>query len=218
MVRACVGSHAGANGRANAVVRKIDRRSPILMNTKHSRFIRSAFSFTMGLIGFVAEIAVLLCIIGGVVSNAYVCATCDMLRLGNGFGEIGPWRADISGLTNGCVSWNKAQTDDWIIKMGRATSMMALCFGVIFLVVGFIHQCCCKFPFAQCLLNISGTCITLSLALVWPMIRSDTCTQYGCTWGGGATALVLSMIFYFAASIFACFMREPRYVRNEQRD
>jgi len=172
----------------------------------------------MGLIGLLAEIAVLLCIIGGIVSNAYLVGTCDMLRLGGGLlGQIGPWRADIYDRNTGCVSWNKSDVDDTLIKMGRATSMMALCFGFIFLIVGFIKQCCCKLPCAQMLLNISGTCVTLSLALVWPMIRSDVCDQYGCTWGGGATALTLSMIFYFAASVFSCCMREPRYVRKQQR-
>lgn len=170
----------------------------------------------MGLIGLIAEICVLLCIIGGIISNCYVVATCDMLQLGAG-GQIGPWRADIWGITNGCESWSKSDTDDSLIKMGRATSMMALCFGFIFLIVGFVKQCCCKMPFAQCILNICGTGVTLSLALVWPMIRSDTCKLYGCSWGGGATALTLAMIFYFAASIFACFMRPPRYERRQQR-
>lgn len=30
-------------------------------------------------------------------------------------GQIGPWRADIPGITDGCVGWDKDQTnaDDW---------------------------------------------------------------------------------------------------------
>lgn len=30
-------------------------------------------------------------------------------------GQIGPWRADIPGVTDGCVGWDKDQTnaDDW---------------------------------------------------------------------------------------------------------
>ena len=30
-------------------------------------------------------------------------------------GQIGPWRADIPGVTDGCVGWEKDQTnaDDW---------------------------------------------------------------------------------------------------------
>ena len=171
----------------------------------------------MGLIGLIAEICVICCLIGGIISNCYVVASCDMLRLVRNDGEIGPWRADIRGVTNGCESWSKSDTEDSLIKMGRATSMMALCFGFIYVVVFLWKQCCCKLPFASCLLNTCGTCATLSLALVWPMIRSDTCKRYGCNWGGGATALVFTMIFYFAASIFACFMRPPRYERRQER-
>ena len=45
--------------------------------------------------------------------------TCDMLVLGRGMGSIGPWRADIDGMTDGCVGWDKSETDadDWIINM-----------------------------------------------------------------------------------------------------
>ena len=30
-------------------------------------------------------------------------------------GQIGPWRADLPGITDGCVGWDKDQTnaDDW---------------------------------------------------------------------------------------------------------
>lgn len=148
----------------------------------------------MGLIGCIAEICVICCIIGAIICNAYLLGTCDMLQLGGGaLGEIGPWRADIRGVTNGCVSWSKSDVDDTFLKMGRATSMMAFCFAFIFLFVGLIKQCCCKLPCANMILNICSTCITLSLALVWPMIRSEPCKQYGCTWGGGATALLLAV-------------------------
>lgn len=42
-----------------------------------------------------------------------------MLVLGRGMGSIGPWRADIDGMTDGCVGWDKSETDadDWIINM-----------------------------------------------------------------------------------------------------
>ena len=45
-----------------------------------------------------------------------------MLVLGRGAGSIGPWRANIDGLTDGCVGWDKSDTDadDWLTNMGRA--------------------------------------------------------------------------------------------------
>ena len=105
-------------------------------------------------------------------------------------GAIGPWRADIMGETDGCVSWSKSDTDadDWILNMGRACSMMALCFGCIMTFFGFFKQCLCPLPCGQKIIDISGVMTEISLALTWPMIRSDVCELYGCSWGGGATA------------------------------
>ena len=59
--------------------------------------------------------------------------------------------------------------------------------------------------------------VQISLALTWPMIRSSVCDLYGCSWGGGATALLLAQLFFFFASVFTRCMREPRYVRVKKR-
>ena len=134
-------------------------------------------------------------------------------------GSIGPWRVDISGETNGCVGWNKGETDadDWILNMGRACSMMGLIFGCILTFFGFFKQCLCPLPLGNKLIDISGVMLQISLALVWPMIRSSVCKEYGCSWGGGATALICSQLFFFFASVFTRCMREPRYERRQKR-
>ena len=73
----------------------------------------------MGLIGFLFELVVLGCLIAGIASAAAVVGTCDMLVLGRGAGSIGPWRANIDGMTDGCVGWNKSDTDadDWLTNI-----------------------------------------------------------------------------------------------------
>ena len=137
-----------------------------------------------------------------------------MLELRNG--SIGPWRADIDG--SGCVGWDKtAEGTDWLLNMARVCSMMGLILGCILTFFGFFKQCLCPLPCSQIIMDISGVALQISLALVWPMIRSDVCQTYGCRWGGGATALLLAMIFFFAASIFSRCMREPRYERKKER-
>lgn len=142
-----------------------------------------------------------------------------MLRLGNGAGYIGPWRADMYG--SGCDSWDKDATDldDWILNMARACSVMALVFGSLLALFAFFNQCLCPLPFTQPILDISGAGVQVSLALTWPMVRTAACDQFGgCIWDDGATSLLLSQVFYFCASVFTRCMREPRYKRkqNEQ--
>lgn len=169
----------------------------------------------MGFVGFIAEVLVLASIAGAIAANVYVVTTCDMLELSGNLGKIGPWRAEIRGTTDGCEGWDKADSDDWRINMARATSMMGLCFGCVLLFVGFFKQCIVPLPCSQILMDISGMGSSVSLALVWPIARSDVCSLIGCRWGSGATALLVSMCLYVAASLFARCMREPRYIRRQ---
>lgn len=169
----------------------------------------------MGLIGFVAEICVLTSIVVAVACNGAVVGSCEVIVLSRGAGTIGPWRADIEG--SGCQGWDKDTAGtDWLINMARACSMMGLVFGCILAVFGFFNQCLCPLPCTQKILDISGVATQISLALTWPMIRSSLCDPYGCEWGGGATALLLSQLFYFIANVFARCMREPRYKRKKE--
>jgi hypothetical protein len=73
------------------------------------------------LVGLIAELIVLGCIACGIAANSALIGTCKMLKLGRNAGYIGPWRADIYGMTDGCVGWNKDETDldDWILNMAR---------------------------------------------------------------------------------------------------
>ena len=170
----------------------------------------------MGLIGCLVEILVLGLMAAGIASSAAVVGTCDMLEIGLN-GSIGPWRANVMG--SGCVGWDKtAEATDWVLNMARVCSMMGLILGCILTFFGFFKQCLCPLPCSQIIIDISGVAVQISLALVWPMIRSDVCQTYGgCRWGGGATALILAQIFFLAASIFTRCMREPRYERRKQQ-
>mmetsp|Transcript_51476 Transcript_51476/g.95266 ORF Transcript_51476/g.95266 Transcript_51476/m.95266 type:complete len:235 (-) Transcript_51476:328-1032(-) len=170
----------------------------------------------MGFIGFIAEILVLGGVGCGIAANIAVVTTCDVLVLGGNNGKIGPWRADYRG--SGCQTWHKEETtmDDWILNMARACSMMALCFACIFLFFLLFKQCLCPLPCSQPIMDITGTLTNISLALVWPIIRSSVCDRYGCSWGGGYTALLLTQIFYLVASVFTRCMREPRYERRKE--
>ena len=170
----------------------------------------------MGLIGCIFELVVLTCLCAGIASNAAVVGTCEMLNLRTG-GNIGPWRADIPTITNGCEGWSKEEASvDWLINMARACSMMALIFGCILTFFGFFQQCLCPLPCGRILIDVSGVMVQISLALVWPMIRSNVCDSFGgCSWGDGSWALLFAQLFFFAASIFSRCMRDPRYKRNQ---
>ena len=105
----------------------------------------------------------------------------------------------------------------YYISQGRACSMMGLIFGCILTFFGFFKQCLCPLPLGNKLIDISGVLVQISLALTWPMIRSSVCDTYGCSWGGGATALLCSQLFFFAASVFTRCMRPPRYERRQAK-
>ena len=162
----------------------------------------------MGLIGFLAELIVVGCIGGGLACTGYVVASCNMLELGRGIGEIGPWRADIARgdfQTDGCEGWDKADSDDKMVNMARACSMMALCFGCIFAFFFLINQWFCAIPLGQKLMDISATGGSISLALIWFIARADVCDDFGCSWGSGATALMckheIALDILFNASV-----------------
>lgn len=142
-----------------------------------------------------------------------------MLKLGLGGGKIGPWRAQITRNAD-CEVWHKADTDadDWKLNMARACSMMGLCFGGIFALFFFFNQCLFPLPCGQKLMDVSSTGIQISLSLVWAITWSDVCDDLGgCSWGDGATALIITQAMYFGAGIFSRCMREPRYKRRAER-
>lgn len=123
------------------------------------------------------------------------------------------------GYTDGCQDWDKADSDldDWKLNMGRACSLMSLIFGCILTFFAFFKQCLCPLSLGQKLINISGAMVQISLCLTWPVFRTSVCDLYGCSWGGGATALLFTQLFFFAASIFSRCMRESRYERMKER-
>lgn len=132
----------------------------------------------MGVIGFIAEILVLGGVVLGVCFNAAIVGSCDLLEV-NRKGKFGPWREAISDPGE-CQGWNKDDTDtDWIINMARACSMMALIFGCLLLSFGFFKQYFCPLPFSQPVMDLSATGVQISLALIWPVWRSDICNEYG---------------------------------------
>lgn len=84
------------------------------------------------------------------------------------------------------------------------------------MVFGFFKQCLCPLPCSQILLDLSGIAVQISLALVWPVWRTSFCSTFGCQWGRGATALLVSQVFYLVASVFTRCMRDPRHVRKQR--
>jgi hypothetical protein len=106
---------------------------------------------------------------------------------------------------------------DWLINMARATSLMAVIFGCLLTFFGFFKQCLCKLPCSQIILDVSGFGVQICLSLVWPIWRSQPCKTFGCEWGEAATFLLISQLCYLAAAIFSRCMRDPRYVRKQER-
>lgn len=159
------------------------------------------------------------------VTNALLINACDLLDLSSGNvnrGSLGLFNANIPGDgSDECVEISEiadSNIDDKALKCARVCSIMALGFGAILLVFGFFKQCICKLPCTQPLMDLSATCVQICLGLVYVIWLSDACDTFYCSYGNGATYLILTQIFWMAAGCFSRCMRDGRSERRQQGD
>lgn len=178
----------------------------------------------MGLIGLVAELAVLGGCAAAVVTNFMLIFNCEFFtlgRAGGNNGSIGLFYADPPTLDGGCMEINQAEfkqlgIDDKAWKCARVCACMALGFGGMLFVLGFFKQCLFPLPCSQRLMDLSSTVIQVCLALVYVMWMSNACDEYVCNYGKGGTLLILTQIFWLAAGCFTRCMRGGRYERRDE--
>jgi hypothetical protein len=65
-------------------------------------------------------------------------------------------------------------------------------------------------------MDLSATCVQITLALVYVIWWSDVCDDFYCQYGDGATYLILTQIFWLAAGIFSRCMRPGRWERRDE--
>lgn len=108
------------------------------------------------------------------------------------------------------------EIDDKAWKCARVCSVMGLCFGALLFVLVFFKQCIVPLPCSQKLMDLSTTMVQVSLGLVYVIWMSDACDLYVCSYGNGATLLILTQCFWLAAGCFTRCMRDGRYERRDE--
>ena len=163
--------------------------------------------------------------------NVWFIQACDLLNLiengtsDNPDGTLGLFFWNLPDTTGGCIEitekyWDQSSIDDWALKGSRICALLALLFGAIMVIFGFFKQCLFPLPCSQCLLDISSTCIQLSLALVYLIWFSPTyCreSQYECTYGDGSLYLILCQVLWIIAGCLTRCMRPGRSERSRRR-
>ena len=179
----------------------------------------------MGLVGFVAELAVLGCCVAAVVTNSLLLTSCELLKLqGVGRqGSIGLFYADfpdpdVAGgeCTNIDNVDGSSELKDAAFNCARYCAILAFVFGAILLVFGFFKQCICPLPCTQAMMDLSGAFVQIMLALVYFIWLTEACNQYYCTFGQGLMYVALTQFFWACAACFTRCMRPGRYERRDE--
>lgn len=179
----------------------------------------------MGLIGFVAELAVLAGCLSAVITNFLLILDCELLTLTGALqtGSLGLFKVDPPSQDNGgeCINLDQDEfkalgINDAAYKCARVCSVMALCFGALLFVMILFKQCIVPLPCSQFIMDISSTMVQVSLALVYVIWMSNACDEYFCEYGSGSTYLILTQIFWLAAGCFTRCMREGRWERRDE--
>jgi hypothetical protein len=156
------------------------------------------------------------------VTNALLLSSCELLELDgirNDDGSLGLFQWQLPGQHTECVDVSDVKDgaeEDAAITCARVCAVMALLFGLILFVFGFFKQCLFPLPCSQKLMDLSATCVQIMLALVYVVWLTDACDNYYCSYGEGATYLILTQIFWLAAGCFSRCMRDGRSERRKE--
>jgi hypothetical protein len=158
--------------------------------------------------------------------NVLFIQACDLIDLNNddaAFGTLGLFNYQLPQIHNGCVETLEeggsgvGLVDDRAWKCAQICSLISLACGGILFVFGFFKQCLIPLPCSQLLMDLSSTCVQLSLALVYVIWFSETCRElYDCSYGHGSLYLIICQALWMVAGCFTRCMRPGRSERTKQ--
>jgi hypothetical protein len=91
--------------------------------------------------------------------------------------------------------------EDPALEAARNAAVSAFVVGILYLFVLAMHNCVSRIPGGDILLSILGAVIQLCLLAVYVAKDNGICEVEGCSWGRGATWLIMSQIIMISASI-----------------
>jgi hypothetical protein len=105
--------------------------------------------------------------------------------------------------------------EDPALEAGRNAAVYAFIVGLIYLPVLTIHHFVARIPYCDVLLSILGAVIQMCLLVVYVAKDNGICEVEGCSWGSGATWLLISEILMLSASIGSLYASEHLWIENK---
>ena len=116
---------------------------------------------------------------------------------------------------------NTGQTNDFLgledpaLEAARIAGVSAFIIGLVYLCMLSIHYFVTRIQYSDILLGILGAVIQLCLLVVYIAKDNGICEIEGCSWGSGATWLLISEIMMLSASIGSIYTSENLFIRNK---
>lgn len=149
-----------------------------------------------------------------VLMNLLTLSSSDLLRY-NG-GSIGLTKYK-DGSTGQSIAFS--DMDDQALEVARNAGVYAFISAFLFLCLLTVHKFVARVPCSDILLTLLGAVIQLCLLSVYIAKDNSICELELCSWGTGATWLLLSQILMLSASIGSLYTssRLPFFGGNEKK-
>ncbi len=91
--------------------------------------------------------------------------------------------------------------DDPALQVGKEAGVFAFVVGLVFLCLLAVNDFIVQIPFSEVIVTVLGSVIQLCLLAIYVAKDNGICEIEGCSWGSGATWLLMSQIMTMSASI-----------------
>jgi len=148
----------------------------------------------------------------GVMTNILTLSSSDLLRYDGGALGLTNYKDGSTGESTTFLG-----LEDPALEAGRNAAVYAFVIGLVYLCMLTIHNFVSRIPYSDIILSIIGSVIQLCLLVVYVAKDNAICDVEGCSWGSGATWLLMSEIMMLSASIGSIYTTENPWMRNKIR-
>jgi hypothetical protein len=141
--------------------------------------------------------------------NLLTISSVDLLRYDGGALGLSKYTGGSTGESTAFLTW-----EDPALEAGRKAAVSALIIGLLYLPMLTIHHFVARIPYCDILLSILGAAIQVCLLVVYVAKDNGICEVEGCSWGSGATWLLMSEILMLSATIGSLYTSENSEIKS----
>ena len=147
--------------------------------------------------------------------NLFTLSSCDLLRYDGGSLGLTKYEDGSMGGAGEITSF-LGLIEDPALEAGRKAATAAFVLGLIFLPMLTIHNFgAFSIPYNDILLSLIGAGIQLCLLVVYTAKDNGICEVEDCSWGSGATWLLMSEMMLLAASAGSLYTSETLWIKSQ---